>query len=72
VGYVSNFMDCDDNDTFRNPFAPDDCGDNIDNNCDGIVDNCAIATCLGDLDVNGTVNVSDLLLFLGAYGTSCN
>lgn len=72
AGYVANALDCDDEDASRFPTAEDTCGDNIDNNCDGIVDNCPIVTCMGDLDNNGTVNVSDLLLFTSAFGSSCD
>ncbi|MDZ4822194.1 MAG: putative metal-binding motif-containing protein [Flavobacteriales bacterium] len=72
VGYVSNYLDCDDTDPTRNPFAEDVCTDNIDNNCDGIVDNCLSPVCLGDLDGNGDVNVGDLLIFTSVFGTSCN
>ncbi len=37
-GFVTNDDDCDDDDSNINPAANDVCGDNIDNNCDGIVD----------------------------------
>lgn len=36
-GYVDNSLDCDDNEPTTHPFAPELDGDNVDNNCDGYV-----------------------------------
>jgi len=37
-GYVSNALDCNDNDASINPMAFDACPDGIDNNCNGLID----------------------------------
>ena len=38
-GYVTNYLDCDDTNNKVYPWAIELC-DGLDNNCDGIVDNC--------------------------------
>ena len=43
--------DCDDGDLGINPTAAEDCTDNIDNNCDGLIDTDDVAAC-PDPDVN--------------------
>ncbi|MBL7942399.1 MAG: putative metal-binding motif-containing protein [Flavobacteriales bacterium] len=69
---VANFLDCDDTDPTVYASAIEICGDGKDNNCDGIVDNCPLPECLGDLDFNGTVNIADVLVMMSAFGTICN
>jgi hypothetical protein len=53
-GYVSNFQDCDDTDPTTNPAAVETC-DELDNDCDGSIDNNAIdpATFYRDSDHDG-------------------
>ena len=56
---VSNSGDCDDNEPLTNPNATEVCGDGIDNNCDGQVDeNCGpLELCDGlDNDGNGQID----------------
>jgi len=44
-GYVANSDDCDDSNANVNPGTTEICGDNLDNNCNGLVDeNCQSAT----------------------------
>ena len=53
AGFVDNGLDCQDADAGVNPGVDEVCGDGIDNNCDGQVDedcvpdNCAVAECGG-------------------------
>lgn len=52
--------DCDDNNENINPGQSEDCGDGIDNNCDGDIDEgCASVTCYRDSDSDGYGNSSD-------------
>ncbi|MCC7501443.1 MAG: hypothetical protein IT229_02870 [Flavobacteriales bacterium] len=58
-GAVTNDSDCNDNEPLTNPNATDVCGDGIDNNCDGQVDeNCGpVELCDGlDNDGNGQID----------------
>jgi len=53
VGYVDNNLDCDDNNPEVNPESEEIC-DNLDNNCDGMVnEGFAISTYYFDADVDG-------------------
>jgi len=57
-GYVDNADDCDDDDTLRNPDADENC-DDIDNNCDGHIDEGTAVdavTWYGDSDGDGYGN----------------
>ena len=51
-GFVDNYLDCDDTDPFIHPMAPDIC-DNIDNNCNGVLDEEASITFYFDWDGDG-------------------
>jgi len=66
AGYTLNSGDCDDNDPTRHPFAAEFC-DNIDNDCDGMVD---------ESPVDGTIYFEDNDLDGWGYHensiTSCN
>ena len=41
-GYVSDSSDCDDADAQSNPIMAEICGDGVDNNCDGVVDEASL------------------------------
>jgi hypothetical protein len=70
-GYVANADDCDDN---RNDVYPDAPGtaEDVDNDCNGIVEFDEEAPCVGDLNSDGVINVSDLLLLLSEIGCQAN
>jgi hypothetical protein len=69
AGYVTNGLDCNDGNAQQYPGAPG-MGLNIDNNCNGMLDPQEQAGCLGDFTEDGAINVSDLLLFMSAFGCS--
>jgi hypothetical protein len=68
-GFVQNNTDCDDG---NNTIYPGAAGtaEGIDNNCNGTIDPTEelAATCEGDFDNNGEINVGDLLILLGEFG----
>jgi hypothetical protein len=68
-GYVVNNTDCDDTRADVNPLAPGT-GEGIDNDCSGEID-ADENYCPADLNNDEVVGVSDLLIFLGLYGTNC-
>lgn len=63
--------DCDDGHPGIHPGAPGS-GEGLDNNCDGTVsgDELEAPNCPGDLNGDGTVAMSDFLVFLGDFGCS--
>jgi len=63
--HVANNDDCDD---MRNDVFPGATGtqENVDNNCNGAVEGDEIIC--PDLNNDGTVNISDLLLFMAEFG----
>jgi len=65
-GFSENEGDCDDNDPSINPGAEEICGDGIDNNCDGQIDEGC--TVLGDLDADGDIDTSDFMIFRSTLG----
>ena len=69
AGYVGIGGDCDDNDDSVYPGA-DGTREGIDNNCDGSVDGDEIYVCIGDMNGDDVINISDLTALLGDYGCS--
>lgn len=70
TGFVDDNTDCDDTNSDVYPGAPGT-NEGIDNNCDGQItgDELAIPdSCVGDLDGDGIIATSDLLIFLSAFG----
>jgi hypothetical protein len=65
--HVTNHLDCDDLDPTVHPGAPGT-QQGIDNNCDGVIDPSEVSSCPEDLNGDGQVNTTDLLIFLGSYG----
>lgn len=71
-GWVLVGGDCDDSNDAIYPGAPGT-AENIDNNCDGVVDgNEQQEACYGDLNGDNQITVADLLLVLSEFGCSSN
>ena len=68
TGYTTDNTDCDDTNEFVYPNAPGT-GEGIDNNCNGMI-GLGEYDCPTDLNGDGLINATDLLIFLGAFG--CN
>ncbi|PCJ82028.1 MAG: hypothetical protein COA49_03445 [Bacteroidetes bacterium] len=67
LGYSANNTDCDDTSNTIYPGAIGT-GAGLDNNCDGTVSGAEILTCPADVNGDGTLTVSDLLLILSDFG----
>ncbi len=72
AGFSNNNTDCDDADETSYPGAPGT-GQGIDNNCDDIIDGNELVPCLGDVNGDGSITVSDILVILSEFGctSSC-
>lgn len=71
AGFSDNNTDCDDSNELIYPGAPGTAA-GIDNNCNGTIDPEEEFFCLGDLNSDGQVNISDMLLLLGDFGCTGN
>ncbi len=61
-GRITTGGDCDDDDPSLNPAAYDDCYDDVDNDCDGVEDNCQvgeISVATADFTVGGTTSYTN-------------
>lgn len=67
----TNLTDCDDSNPNVYPGAPGT-GENIDNNCNGVLDLDEIGApdCVGDFNGDFAVGTADLLIFLADFGCS--
>jgi hypothetical protein len=72
VGYVANDQDCDDSRDTVYPGAPGT-HEGLDNNCNGEISIGEFLPCDGDFNFDGVVNISDMLMFISAFGctSSC-
>lgn len=67
LGFVAIDGDCNDSNSSVYPGAPST-QENIDNDCNGIVDPDEESICLGDFNNDFQINISDLLVLLGDFG----
>ncbi len=66
VGYVSDATDCDDDDETSHPGALELCGDEGDNDCDGVVDtDCVVGGTIGLSDADARIRGSTSLTSVG-------
>ncbi|MFT4682688.1 MAG: PKD repeat protein [Flavobacteriales bacterium] len=66
AGYTTDNTDCDDTNDLVYPGAPGT-SEGIDNNCDGTI-GPGEYDCPTDLNGDGLINATDLLIFLGSFG----
>ena len=52
--------DCDDDNPLVNPSSPEVCGDNVDNNCDGVIDDDGVGSEVWFLDADGDGYAADV------------
>jgi len=78
-GYTEDDQDCDDSNAAVNPDAEETCGDGLDNDCDGVVDNASdVATLYPDEDGDGfgvdgdTVESCELIDGYSGTNTDCD
>lgn len=66
-GFVENWYDCDDNNSFINPDALEVCKDNMDNDCDRKIDEGCFGPCQGV----ATINYGDQVYHTAEIGNQC-
>ena len=71
MGYVQNAEDCNDASSVVFPGAPGT-GQGLDNDCNGVIEGSEEMGCPGDFNLDGTISVADLLVFLGEFGCEVN
>ena len=77
-GVAGGGDDCEDADPLSNPGAPEVCGDDVDNNCDGTIDEDVTITVFIDADMDGfgdagfPVERCELGPGVSASATDCN
>jgi hypothetical protein len=67
AGYSTNNLDCNDSNAAVYPGAAGT-GEDIDNNCNGVVEGDEAAVCMGDFNGDGQRNIGDMLFILGDMG----
>jgi hypothetical protein len=58
--YVADGSDCDDTDRTARPDAPEICGDDVDNDCDGVETACTAGAVVGDVVISSPDGMADL------------
>lgn len=67
MGYVDNADDCNDASNAIYPGAAGT-GEGLDNDCNGTIEGDEMSLCPGDFNLDGSISVADLLIFLGDFG----